>query len=727
MAAYLRDVLALGFPLVIGAPVVIGLELADSLVAALGFGFLLGSAVAGLGLMVLGVAGLPLEAPLLAGLLLAWLIATGWLISRRHRDWKLKPVWPSWHPVTIAFVVLAIVNLVTAAVFALRTQLVISDVINLWIPKADMLAGTRSLLSLGQTTFPDYPPLWPLHLFLSRGIAGHLLAVKLLPTLYLVSLLAVVFRYLSVRTNPVVASATSWVISGIPYLWFPYGANDLMAEIPFAVFFIASVLALVRYLEEDDVRFLIAALLLATAATLTRPEGIQHGVLVAVIAGAVAWRRGRRNLVVAGAIVAPLVAYALWHLAVELAPHKRGYAIDPHRILQVATPSAFADIAGYTVHWLGNPFVFGPTVVALALCVAGYRSWQATWPWLTMFALSLGAIAATYLIAPASNDQPLSWWLATGYKRLLAHIVPLVFIAAALAAWSLLRTQRPSPQRPRRWPGFVAAITSTVLVIAAVLTVAIPGPGSVVLAALAPNGVVGTLPLVGRLQGPDTFTQDSGPAAEWIQIQVASTTRASVSYDLSNLGERVTPNDEVVGRFTSLAASVVAAASGNGMRVEAAANNRVIATASPQSSAGPIRLDAAIPPDARTVSLDVTPAEQGSSVQAVWVRAVLNRGGAWPLVALLLILAAIAAVVRALGTPLPDPPPASGGREPSAAALLNPQPTSGGTERRDLGTVVLVALVLLAALIQQADVLTNQAVPLWSEAARTVVHVLRSH
>ena len=705
MIAYIRDAIALGFPVAVGLPIVIGLRLTDSSLAALGLAFLCGSAATGLVLLVLGIAGLPLTTFGLAGLLIAWLIASAWFLRRHLRRPNLARHLPAWHPLTIVVVLLTVVNLATVAIFALTTNLVISDVVNVWLPKADALARTHAVLALARTTFPDYPPLWPLHVFLARAIAGHAGAVKLVPAVYLASLLAALFRYLSVRTSALIAAITVWVISGIPYLWFPYGANALMAEVPFTAFLVASTLGLVRYLEDDDIRHLAGGVLLATAATLTRPEGIQHAVLVAIVAAVVAWRRRRWDPRMAAMLVVPLVVYSGWHVAVEIAPHARGYAVDLRRIPEVVTPGAVAAVATYTVQWLANPFVFGPTVIAAALCVAGYRRWRRTWPWLAMFVLGLGAVAATYLIAPASNDQPLSWWLVTGYKRLLMHIVPLLFVAAALAV--------PRREEWQAANGFRRSLVPTVavaasLLVAAAVTFAIPGTTGVPLANVIPNGAVGLSPDIAYgKQTAGGLADDPAADSDWMRLQVVPPARGSVTYDLSNLATRQAPNDDVVGRFSSLSAMVAATGSGAGTGVSLATNGREIASVRPPPGGATTSVRVGIAPDTRAVSLIATPTQEGSSVQAVWVRAVLNRGGAWPLVALLLLVAAAASVVSGLGAP----PPGRGGKE----------------KRPNGWMTVLIALLLAAALIQQLDVLTNQAVPLWSEGAHSVVHWLRAH
>ena len=205
MIALLRDAAALGFPVVVGLPIVIGLQLAGSWSARTGLAFLFGSAASGLVLMALGIAGVPLRREVLAVLLLAWLAGWAWLLRRRLVALRLplRPAWPALNPVVALLLGLTLLNVVTAAAYAASTPIGISDVLNIWLPKVERLASTHSLLALNHTTFPDYPPVWPLHLFLTRDLAGDASAVKLLPTLYLVSLLAVVFGYLASRTTPV--------------------------------------------------------------------------------------------------------------------------------------------------------------------------------------------------------------------------------------------------------------------------------------------------------------------------------------------------------------------------------------------------------------------------------------------------------------------------------------------------------------------------------------------
>ena len=322
MTAYLRDVAALGWPIAVGLPIALLIQPVQSLVPRIGLAYLTGSAISGIALTMLGIAGLPFRGRWLALLIIVWVVGFGW-VMRRH--WlTLRPLIALHRPVINPFaallVALTLVSLVTAGWYALATPIGISDVLSIWLPKADTLAREHHLLALNRTTFPDYPPLWPVHLFVARGIAGHENAVKLLPTLYLASLLAVVYGYLATRTRPVIAAATVWVLAGIPYFWFPYGVNDLMAEVPFTALLVTAVVGLVRYLEDDDVRQLAGSVLLATAVALVRPEGIQPAFLIGILAGLITWRRARPRWLADLGVLLPPLAYGLWLVAVRLTP-----------------------------------------------------------------------------------------------------------------------------------------------------------------------------------------------------------------------------------------------------------------------------------------------------------------------------------------------------------------------------------------------------------------------
>ena len=323
-------------------------------------------------------------------------------------------------------------------------------------------------------------------------------------------------------------------------------------------------------------------------------------------------------------------------------------------------------------------------MIAALLCIVGYRSWRATWPWLAIFLVELAAIAATYLIAPASNDQPLTWWLVTGFKRMLLHIVPLLFIAAAIAVGV---SQAPGNVRKRGVLFGAAAIIA-----GALLTVVAAGPGTVRLGDLIPNGVIGL---------PVPLAYDHGS----VLFPATAAAQASVIYDLQNLGQRLAPNDAVYGRFTSVDAEIGSPCPAPGTEVQVGANDRVLVRnrlgADPAKT---IALHAAIPPDARTGSIIVISSAGSSAGPSLRVRAELHRGGAWPLVAGLLLLAGLLALALVFASPM-----LARMRWPGAGATL------------------VAALVLFVGLVQQVDVLTNQALPLWSEAAHTVVHQLRSH
>ena len=130
MIALLRDAAALGFPVVVGLPIVIWLELASSWVARTGLAFLFGSAASGLVLTAVGIAGVPLRREVLAMLLLAWLAGWAFLLRRRLAGLRLhlKPARPAAHPVVALLLGLTLLNVGTAAGYALSTPIGISDV-----------------------------------------------------------------------------------------------------------------------------------------------------------------------------------------------------------------------------------------------------------------------------------------------------------------------------------------------------------------------------------------------------------------------------------------------------------------------------------------------------------------------------------------------------------------------------------------------------------------------
>src|SRR5579859_1694728 len=272
-----------------------------------GMAFLGGTVIMTAGLTLVGSIGLRYGAATIVPLLLIWVVAAGLALRR----WPPKLAWPtlprgwSWP----AWVLLAVAGLDVATVTAYTLRVPISDwdVVRVWLPKAELIAS-GGFRALAASVYPDYPPLWPLHIFLANG--GNA-GVKLLPIAYLIATLLVVFDFVRTRVGPAMAAAAVLAISGVPYIWLPYGVNDLMSEIPMMAFITASTIMLAEYVEAPSPALAVLTAITAVGTVWVRPEGFFHAFLIAAILAGAGLRLHRLRQTIPAAL-AIVLAYLAW-------------------------------------------------------------------------------------------------------------------------------------------------------------------------------------------------------------------------------------------------------------------------------------------------------------------------------------------------------------------------------------------------------------------------------
>jgi hypothetical protein len=723
----LADAAVLLFPLLVGLPLVLLLQIADSWIESLGLSFLLGVAATTILLTLLGAVGMPYDSPVLLALFGLWIIVFGWLSRARIRPALAHLGVGRMHWIGWVLLGLAAVNVGTGAAYAYHIPIAVNDVVVHWWPKAVLLTVTRSLTAVGHagvtgnpphSVFPDYPPGWPLHLFVVRAFSGHAMAAKLLPALYLMSMLGVVFGYLGRRAGMIAAAATVWVISSIPYIWFPYGLYDLMSEIPFMALAVASTIMLAVFLESRRRSQLVALLLLAAGIVLLRPEGLEHALIIVGVLGVASWLGGRDWRPAAIGLGAVLLTYLGWQGYVRLVL-KGPATFQPvaGRLIGALSPDAVGALLRYGAHELLNPFIFGPTAIATVCLLVGWQSRRHYLLFVAVFLLDVAAMSLIYLVLPTTDiSTALSWWLITGFKRMLLHFVPLLFIAAALAiaeplraAWRSRRQWTTAPAGPgggevagrTMVPAAVLLLTVAGILATAWVTVRLTGPRDIDLAQVIPNGVV-NLESIGYVRIP---TSGAG-SSDAMRFQPAGPGSVLLLFDLHNLGQAgPPPNETIFGRFTRLNSTVgLPQGAGPSERFVIRADGRLLAQ-SPVLGPGdaPVALIASIPAQAQILQLEVDPTGP-TTVQAIWSSPGLHRDSAWLPVVILLAAAAILALVMAFL--------ALGVRRGLAQRV---QP---------LGPGFIAAVLLVAGLVQQLDVLTNSAFPLWYAGARRVFRVL---
>jgi hypothetical protein len=443
------------------------------------------------------------------------------------------------------------------------------------------------------------------------------------------------------------------------------------------------------YVHSPNLSRAISALMLGVGASLMRPDGFEQAAVLMLVLVAFAVRRQDWRVVVATA-TAMLLAYGLWTVVARLAIHVHATTYSPSlgRLAGLVNLSYVSELVLYLGRQLLNAYIFGPLVVAL-LIVALRRPERDQVFALLVLGADLVVMSAVYLVLPSTNEQPLWWWLRTGFDRILMHFVPVAYGVAAIALAQPLgmalaaMKARAVHQLPT--PGSSPAARTTLLVatlVAITITIGLTGPADVDLATIEPAAVENSSAV--------------SYGAHWIQASPTGRNPIVITYFLDNISERVPPEGNYWGHFTAITATVTGPGT---FTIVTSRSTETIAVADNR----PHTLALSIPPFAQKVALEaILPTETST---ARWDAPKLHRDGLW-LVATFLLLVATGSI--ALTTSL--------ARQliGQAVPLADWAPT-------------VTSLALTACLaIQAADALISRALPVWASALFQLAKLLRN-
>lgn len=678
----LRVFFSILIPLILGLPFSMWLE---SWLLRVAMAFLIGMVIISAGLIGVSTAGLGFGLRGVLPIAIVWLAAAAIVIKRSwasvqpRGSWPPRFGWPAW-----TLVALTALNVATAAGYALKTPIGDTDVVKIWLPKAQLLS-TSGFASLAHSVYPDYPPLWPIHMYLAGTGSAWL---KLLPSAYLLALLTIVFAYVSARVGPALGAACALAVSGVPYVWLPYGVNDLMSEIPTTAFVVASTIMLAEYVDQPSGARAAIAAASTIGAEWVRPEAFLHALLIAAVLVAVSLVRRRLNetILPAAAIVA---AYIGWRLMVRFVfQYTGGLQPNPALLSPAVIASSFADTFRYAAANVGNPYLFGPALIAVACIALAVAHWRSFWVVGLVLVVDLGVGVATYIALQSTNvGEPLIWWLTTGFKRMVVHVIPLLYVAASLGVGSLIRSRTKARSAAPARIAAAAAITVIAIGMAAYAEFRVGGPKSFDLSDMGPGHVSGSS---GRVDYP----------APGIMSITTNGDIERITFYLLVTGRRLPPLDNISGTFTSFSSTVEASAP---EYFAVSADGKPVAAVKLGAGGAMASLNGSIPLGTRLLELSAQPLGPGYAT-ASWSHPTISRLTAWWLVDALLI----GAMGLAAAWPL------------SATGLVKTRGPNLVTQLK--ANVVLVPL-LAAAAAQQIEATLSVALPAWSYVGR-LVHLL---
>ena len=336
-----------------------------------------------------------------------------------------------------AALILLVLGVFTAGVFAMREPFALNDYTAIWGLKARALHRSGSLASLfrvdpaGAFSHPEYPPLWPLLLTVAtraRLPYDDLVATPLWPLLALAASLLAVRAALKGNVAPPFALLAGAAVSLLPY-WRTYPGY---AEGLLLVFMLAAAGESGRAGEEAGATARLSIFL--TLAAWTKPEGLVAALAaVAILALA---RRFRAALLVGLSVL--LFAALPWALVVRsLAPQPlpTAFALSAFSLAKAA--AALAALAAEAAPAAGLALA---AAGILALAPRTLRRRRLVLAWAALYsAILLGSFAF-------SRFDP-AWHVRWSWDRIL--VVPLAVLipalAEALAECAKGRSEEPLP------------------------------------------------------------------------------------------------------------------------------------------------------------------------------------------------------------------------------------------------------------------------------------------
>jgi hypothetical protein len=148
------DLLALGFPIVLGLPLVLVMGPIGPWIGRISLAFLGGVVIAGVGVLCLSAIGFRLYDLVLA------IAATAWVLGTSVWAWHRRALWmgrgaPFLSVGIVGFGLMTVLNLLTLAAHAATTPVLAYDATIFWVPKAEALQLSRTLEILARTVRPE--------------------------------------------------------------------------------------------------------------------------------------------------------------------------------------------------------------------------------------------------------------------------------------------------------------------------------------------------------------------------------------------------------------------------------------------------------------------------------------------------------------------------------------------------------------------------------------------
>ena len=287
---------------------------------------------------------------------------------------------------------------------------------------------SRSSEFTGQPGYPLLTPLYGTFLYLLHGGIDDY-AVKLITPAFFLAMLGAAHSLIARLASRPTAGLLTAMLALTPQLGRGSFAQAGYADVPLAFYTLCAAGFLTLWLREHHPALLAAASVSAAAAAWTKNEGQLFLAVFGLIAaaGLVLSKAKPKHWAIAFAPAAVLLG--LWSVvrssaAVEAAGFAPGVDFE---VALFARAAEYLAQRAFAVSEFGLTFLLLPAAAAALLWRR--RDWR-SWPAVLLVAAQLSGA----LLAYATGRNEIEWWLGTSADRLLLQVVPLVLLAAGIAA-----------------------------------------------------------------------------------------------------------------------------------------------------------------------------------------------------------------------------------------------------------------------------------------------------
>jgi hypothetical protein len=426
----------------VGLVIVMACGVALSLLELAGLAPLVGAGVLTFGFCVAAIHGAPISTTTTAAVITVVLaIAVPLAVWRVRRSGGRSMLSPVGRPTVVAVPWIVVVGLLTLYAFAMAWYWppAEGDSLTVWVLKGRDIRDTGSIAAAAAHGAGLF---YPLNLPLQVAAAWPALGpehIQLVFPPYFVGLILVVAGFLSRRIRSDQAWLFTMLVASTPVLLGQ--ASTSMSDIPFAFYYVSSVLMLLRFLEAGSLGFAALGGVLLALAGWTRADGLLYLAVNVVAFGLFGMTRLSTLRTLAGAaIVVALFALTWW----PWTQYAEAQGWGGH--FETTGGAAVRALARGDVHWnalstvLGYfqerwvaLSVWGSVWLTFAASLLNARALRSLVVLLVVIALNVGGLLFTYYAFAYYRPDVLQWAIDVGFDRMASHFAPLLWCYAALS------------------------------------------------------------------------------------------------------------------------------------------------------------------------------------------------------------------------------------------------------------------------------------------------------